>query len=166
VATFLSTRASAALLLLALGVWRSAAVQAAPQEPTGHLPVSLPRIREELAKRPPRGLGLEPDVSMLVPVATFKTGVNQRVYVLSLEEWIDREFKLTALQRQSTDWAAKCCGGYALAGGAFTVTLDPLFTKIEEALHRRRVRKIREQIARELADVEAARKLAGLPDTR
>jgi len=91
-----------------------------------------------------------------VPVARFKTRVDQRVYVLSLEDWIEKEFKLTALQRQSADWAANCCG----------VRLDPLFKSLEKALQRRRVRKIREQIARDLAQIEAARKKAGLPDKR
>jgi hypothetical protein len=135
-------------------VWLSATLGAAPQGPTKDLPVSLDRIRDALAKPPPTGLKL--DRPEQVPVATFKTRVDQRVYVLSLEEWLEKEFKLTALQRQSADWAAKCCG----------LRLDPMFDSLEKALQRRRVRKIREQIASELAQVEAARKEAGLPDKR
>jgi hypothetical protein len=73
-----------------------------------------------------------------VPVATFKTRVDQRVYVLSLQEWLEKEFKLTPLQQQSPDWAAQCCG----------IRLAPLFKSLDQALQRRRVRKIREQIAR------------------
>ena len=88
-----------------------------------------------------------------VPVATFKTRVEQRSYVLSLDQWLAKEFNLTELQRQSADWAAKCCG----------IGLSPLFNSMERALHRRRVRKIREEIARELAELEAARARAGLP---
>ena len=78
--------------------------------------------------------------------------MDQRVRSLTLEEWIEKEFTLTPLQRQSAEWAARCCG----------ISLDPLFNKLEEALRRRQVRKIREQIARELAELEAARKKAGL----
>jgi len=103
---------------------------------------------------------------MPVPVATFKTRVDQRVYVLSLNEWLEKEFKLTALQRQSADWAAKCCGGYVLGTPSFGIRLDPLFTSLDKTLQRRRLRKIREQIAAELAQVETARAAAGLPDTR
>ena len=80
-------------------------------------------------------------------MATFKTGVNQRMYVLSLEEQLRKEFTLTTLQRQSADWASKCCG----------LSLSQLFNSAERALHRRKVRKIREQIARELAQLKAAR---------
>ena len=111
------------------------------------LPVSLVRIREELAKTP---TGLKLDMPVQVPVATFKTRVDQRVYVLSLEEWLEKEFNLNPLQRQSAEWASKCCG----------IGLDPLFKGVERALQRRRVRKTREQIARELAEIEAARKQA------
>ena len=144
---------------LALVVCLSAALEAAPQQPATDLPVSLDRIREELAKTPTTRLKL--DTPVQVPVPRFRTGVVQRVYVLTLEEWLDKEFKMTALQRQSADWAAMCCGGYVL----YSVRLDPLFKSLGNALERRRVRKIREQIARELAEIEAARK-AGPPDDR
>jgi hypothetical protein len=122
-----------------------ATLGAAPQGPTPDLPVSLDRIQGELAK-PPAGLRVDRPVQ--VPVATFKTRVDQRVYVLSLEEWLEKEFQLNALQRQSADWASRCCG----------IGLDPLFKGVERALQRRKLRKTREQIARELAEVEAARK--------
>jgi len=88
-----------------------------------------------------------------VPVATFKSGVDQRVYVLSLEERLEEELKLSPLQRQSADWASRCCG----------LDLDPLFKRVDEALQRRKVRKIREQIARELAALEAATKKDARP---
>ena len=136
----------AAFSLLALGVCLSAPLEAAPQEPTSVPPVSLERIREKLEKAPARPLKL--DVQLQLPVATFKTSVNQRVYVLSLEEQLRKDFTLTALQRQSADWASKCCG----------LNLNQLFNSAERALHRRKVRKIREQIARELAQLEAVRK--------
>ena len=88
-------------------------------------------------------------------MATFKSRVDQRVYVPTLDEWIAREFELNELQRQSADWASKCCG----------IRLDPLLTSLDRAMERRRVRKIRQQIARELSEVEAARKQAS-PDER
>jgi hypothetical protein len=147
VATFLRATVSAVFFLFALIVWVPATLDAAPQGPTPDLPVSLDRIQGELAKPP---TGLRADRPVQVPVATFKTRVDQRVYVLSLEEWLEKEFKLNALQRQSADWASKCCG----------IGLDPLFKGVERALQRRKLRKTREQIARELAEVEAARKKA------
>jgi hypothetical protein len=161
VATFLRATVCAVFCLFALDGRLSATVGAAPQDPPKELPVSLDRIREELAKTPPT---LKLDMPLQVPVARFKSRVDQRVYVLTLQEWIDKEFKLTALQRQSANWAS--AGGYVLASGSYGVRLDPLFKALEKALERRRVRQIREQIARELAQVEAARKKAGLPDKR
>lgn len=132
----------------------SVSLGAAPQQATSVGPVSLERVREELKKPAP---ALDPNVPIQVPIATFRTRVEQRVYVPTLHEWIREEFKLTALQRQSADWAARCCDGYVFAGGSYGVRLNPLFKSIGKALQRRRERKIREQIARELAQVEAAR---------
>ena len=149
---------------LALVVCLPATVGGAPQQPATDSAVSLDRIREEVAKTPPTTLKL--DLQLQTPVATFKTRVDQQVFVLSLEEWLDKEFKLVGLQRQSADWAAKCCGGYVLTSGSYGIRLDPLFQKLEQALERRKVRKIREQIARELAELEVARKKADLPDKR
>jgi hypothetical protein len=155
VASFLRATVIAVFSLLVFVVCLSETPGAAPQEPTKEeLPVSLDRIREGLAKRPLPGLKL--DKPLQLPMVRFKTSVEQRVYMLSPEEWLKKEFELTPLQRQSADWAARCCG----------LSLDPLFKSLEKALERRRVRKIREQIARELAEVEAARKKADLPDKR
>jgi hypothetical protein len=154
VTAFPRATVSAVFSPLALVVCLSATLGAAPQGPTKDLPVSLDRIREELAKPPPPELKL--DAPLQVPVATFKTGVDQRVFVLSLEDWLEKELKMGVLQRQSADWAAKCCG----------ISIDPLFKSIKDALHSRKKRKLREQIARELAEIEAARKEAGLPDKR
>ena len=129
---------------------------AAAQTPATDLPVSVGRIREELAKPSESRLDLE----MKLPVATFRVRVEQRRLVPTFEEWLEKELKLTGLQRQSADWAAQCCGGYRFAGGSYPVSLDPLFKSLANALERRKVRKIREQIARELAELEAARKRA------
>jgi hypothetical protein len=145
VATFLRATLFAICCLLALVVGRSETLGAAPQEPASVPPVSLERIREKLEKTPaPRRL----DLQLQLPVATFKTSVNQRVYVLSLEEQLRKEFALTLLQRQSQDWASRCCG----------FSFNQLTNRVEKALRDRRIRKIREQIARELAQLEAARK--------
>jgi hypothetical protein len=152
VATFLRSAVSAAFGPIALLVCLSPGLAAAPQEPPKDLPVSLDRIRKELAKPPPARL----DMPMQAPVARFTSRVDQRVYVLTLHQWIDKEFKLTALQRQSAEWGARCCG----------ISLAPLLKGLEEALERRKTRKIREQIARDLAEIEAARKKAGFPAKR
>jgi hypothetical protein len=133
--------------VLPLIVCLSAVLGAAPQDPGTDLPVSLNRIKQDLAKPQTR---LRTDMPVQIPVATFRTRVDQRVYVLSLEAWLEKEFKLNTLQRQSADWASRCCG----------IGLDPLFKGVERALQRRKLRKTREQIARELAAVEAARKQA------
>jgi uncharacterized protein YfcZ (UPF0381/DUF406 family) len=74
--------------------------------------------------------------------------VDQRVFVLTLEEALHKEFDLNELQRQSAEWAAKCCG----------YDIGQLITKIDDALRERKIRKTRQQIWRELAELEAARK--------
>jgi hypothetical protein len=159
VPTFLRVTASAVFPPLALVAGLTATAGAAQQPAGEDLPVSLERIRKELAKPEP---GLKLDRPLEATVPTFRTRIEQRVYMLSFEEWLEKEFEMTDLQRQSADWAARCCGGYVLASGGFGISLDPLFERLDRALKRRKVRKIREQIARELAELEAARKKAGL----
>lgn len=127
---------------------------AAPQQPDGVLPVSLERIRGELEKAPPRRL--EPEVPVQLPVATFKTRVDQRVFVPTLEEHLRKEFALTVLQRQSAEWASKCCG----------YDLGQLVKIVNEARRDHKIRKTREQIARELAELEAARKKTPAADVK
>ena len=149
---FLRPTECAVFFLLTVGVCVSVTLGAAPQEPTKDPEVSLDRIREELAKPAPTGFKL--DMPLQLPVATFKTGVEQRVWVLPLDDWLEKELKMGVLQRQSADWAARCCG----------ISLNPIIKSVEEALQRRKEREIREQIARELAQIEAAREKAGIPD--
>lgn len=129
----------------------SATLGAAAQEPTTDLPVSLDRIREELARTPPTRFKLNTPPE--IPVAIFRTQVKQRIYVLSLEDWLHKEFELNDIQRQSADWAAKCCG----------IAVAPLIKSMENALERRRVEKIRRRITRELDEIEATRKTAPAP---
>ena len=152
---------AATLLAVLLGqglVANDGTLRAAPQQPAGDPPVSLQRIREALDKQPPRLLN--PAVPLQVSMPIFKSRVEQRVFVPTLQEHLRKEFALNTLQRQSADWAAACCGGYVLYG----VRLDPLFNRLEKALERRRVRKTREQIARELAELEVFRKAAAAKD--
>lgn len=134
--------------MLAVLIVLSATLGAAPQQPPPEPPVSLERIRKEL-KKPP---GIDLNMPLQMPVATFRARIEQRLYVLTVEEWIQKEFKLTALQRQSAEWGSKCCGINLL-----TVATG-LTKRIKEARQRREVRRIREQIARELAELEARRK--------
>lgn len=131
----------AVLLAPALGV--SGAPGPAPQEPPAGLPVSLERIRKDLKKAPaPR---LEPAAPLRLP-PTFKSRVEQRTWVPTLQEHLHKQFDLTPMQRQSADWAAKCCG----------LNIGQVVRLAEDALRARKIRKTREQIARELAELEAA----------
>ena len=146
--------ASTICIQLALGLIVAVTPAAAQQPQRSDLPVSLERIRDELEVAAPSRLKL--DMPVATPIPTFRTRVDQTVYVLTLDEWIDKEFNLIGIQRQSADWASKCCG----------IGLDPLFKSVENALQRRKERKIREQIARELAELDTARKTARLTDDR
>lgn len=126
----------------------SATLAAAPQEPTSVSSFSLERIRQQLEKPPAQPLNL--DGQLHLPVATFKTSVERRRFTLTLEEELHKEFELNLLQRQSRDWASRCCG----------YNLNQLATSVKKGLQRRKARKIREQVGRELAEVveAAARK--------
>jgi hypothetical protein len=75
----------------------------------------------------------------------FKSRVERHPFVLTLDEDLHKTFDLNELQRQSAAWSAQCCG----------LSLSALFNSMEKALDERRLRKIREQVARELAFVEA-----------
>ena len=81
-----------------------------------------------------------------LPVATFKARVEERVWLLPFEEQLHKEFELTILQRQSWDWYSRCCG----------LSLGAVLDGLEARLRRRAARKLREQVERELALVEAA----------
>lgn len=121
---------------------QQAALGAAPQQPPADPPVALDRIRDELERPAPRRL--ESDEPLQVPL-TFKTR-NQPVFVPTLQDHLHKEFDLNPLQRQSAEWAARCCG----------YNLGALVTHARNALRERKIRKTREQIARELAALEAA----------
>ena len=118
---------------------------AAPRQSESAPPVSLNRIREGLEQAP--ALRLNTDVLLQLP-PIFKSRVDQRVFVLTLEEALHKQFDLNLLQRQSAEWASKCCG----------YNLGQLVKSVNEALRAREIRRTREQIARELAELEAGRK--------
>jgi hypothetical protein len=130
-----------AFALLAGG---SAPLSAAPQQPAAEPPVSLDRIKEELARAP--GSRLKLDVPIPPPRPTFKSRVDQRAFVLTLEEALHRDFDLNDLQRQSAEWRSKCCG----------LSVGQLVDAIDKVMKQRKIRKTREQIWRELAELEAA----------
>lgn len=143
-ATFIRATVLALLPGLAFVVG-STTVGAAPQESAAEVAVSLGRIRDALEKPAARL-----DMKWPLPVTTFKTRVDQRTYVLSLEEQLRKQFTLTLLQRQSHEWASRCCGFNLLS-------LNQVATSVHKALQRRKIRKIRQQIAGELAELEAQR---------
>lgn len=134
-----------AVLFVPALVVSSATLGAEPQQPDGVPPVSLDRIREGLEQPP--ALQVKTDVPLQRP-PTFKSRVDQRVFVPTLEEVLHKEFDLNDLQRQSAEWAAKCCG----------FDIGQLVDLIDKARRDRTIRKTREQIARELAELDAARR--------
>jgi len=116
---------------------------AAAQQPSGgELPISLERIRAGVEKPAEHALEIPP----LVPLTRFRTRVEERTYMLPFKEQLDKDLEPTLLQKQSRDWASRCCG----------MDLGVLFKSIDQALQRRQERKIREQIARELEELKAA----------
>jgi hypothetical protein len=121
----------------------AATCPAAAQEPArGDLPVSLDRIRAEIEK--PDVHALDVDVPLPLPVIRFEVTVEARPFMLPFEEQLRKDLEPTLLLRQSRDWASRCCG----------IDLGLLFNPIDEALKRRKLRKIREQIARELEELK------------
>lgn len=142
--SFLSEILCAVLSAATLVAWPTT-LGAASQEPAGSLPVSLERIRENIEKPPPPRL--KPAAPVHLP-PTFKSRVDQRTWVPTLQQHLHKTFDLTPMQRQSADWAARCCG----------YNLGALVKGADDLLRARKIRKTREQIARELAELEAARR--------
>jgi hypothetical protein len=131
----------ALLLAAAVGVC-PASLAAAPQQPAQAAPESLDRIKEDLARGPVLKLTTK-ETMQLRP--TFKARTDVRVFVPTLEEVLHKEFDLNELQRQSARWAAQCCG--------FNLSQIPQW--IEDGIRDRKIRKTREQIQRELAEIES-----------
>ena len=137
-----------ALLCCALAGVYPARLQAAPQEQGAT--TSLGRIKQLLDKpaaplKPSGKLELRP---------TFRSGVEKHPFVPTLEEHLHNTFELTDFQRKYADYAAN--RGF---------DLGIIFRAIDKALDERRTRTVREQIRRELLDLEAARRTQN-PGTR
>ena len=138
---------SLVVLVSAAAVCLPVTVDAAPQHETHPSADSLSRVRRELERTPAPKLKLD----LPVPVATFRSTVEQRGFMLSFDEWLRKEFELTLFQRQSQEWYAKCCGINLL-------NLPRWADKLDRGRQRRELRKLRKQIARELAQIEANKK--------
>jgi hypothetical protein len=121
----------------------SGIVHASPQDPA--VPAtSLAHVKDRLDTPLVRSLTPSAPVR-LRPV--FKSGIEAHPFVRTLDEDLHKTFDLNALQRQSADWSSKCCG----------IDLAGVYQAIAKANEERRVSKTREQIARELAALRAAR---------
>ena len=128
----------------------AAGLEAAPQQQPDAVPgVSVERIREELEKPPPPRLEPKTPVELR---PTFRSRVEGRPWVPTLEEHLHKEFDLTPLQRQSAEWSSRCCG----------FDLGIIFDYFEKVSRERELRRIRSQIAHEIAVIEAARKLSDI----
>lgn len=111
-------------------------------KPAEEPPVSLTKIRDGVSRTP----ALNPDRQISVP--TFRTRTEARPLMLPFDEYLRQQLEPTPLLQQSRDWASRCCG----------IDLGLLFDPIDKALEQRKTRKVREQIARELEELEAAKK--------
>jgi hypothetical protein len=131
-------------VLIAVLLFPLSPLDAQETQSTASLPVSVERIQKELAEPPARRLKLD-GIQTSVPV--FRATV-EREDVPSFKELLEKEFRLNDFQRQSQEWSSKCCG----------LDLIGLVKGVDKYLKNREVRKIREQIARELAQIEAAAK--------
>jgi hypothetical protein len=116
----------------------------AAQQPDGAPPFSVGRIREGLEQAPALRVETELPVKLR---PTFKSRVDERPFVRTLEEELHKQFDLNLLQRQSAEWAAKCCG----------LDIGSLLNRVNKSMRDRKIRKTREQIARELAELKAVR---------
>jgi hypothetical protein len=123
----------------------AAAAEAAPQQQLDVPGLSVERIREELEKPPPPRL--QPKATVELRPA-FKSRVEGRPWVPTLEEHLHQQFDLTPLQRQSAEWRARCCG----------FDLGLIFDYFEKVSRERELRRIRAQIAHEVAVIEARQK--------
>lgn len=123
----------------------AAGLEAAPQQPETVPGVSLERIREELEKPPPPRLEPKAPVELR---PTFRSRVEGRPWVPTLEEHLHQEFDLSPLQRQSAEWRSRCCG----------FNLGVIFDHIEKVRREREERSVRAQIAHEIAVIEARKR--------
>lgn len=125
----------------------AAVVDAASQDPATVAPTSIEKVKDGVET--PISKPLTPPVPVrLRPV--FKSGVEKHPFVLTLDEDLHKTFDLNDLQRQSASWSARCCG----------IGLGQVFSAIQKSKTESETRKAREQVLRELAELEAARAAA------
>jgi hypothetical protein len=133
----------------ALLVNSAAVVHARPQEQGAVACTSIDKVKEGVLT--PIVTPLAPSVPVrLRPV--FKSGVEKHPFVLTLEEDLHKTFELTDFQRRAANWSAQCCG----------LNLAQIYGAIKQAQAESQVRKAREQVLRELADLDSARSAAGI----
>lgn len=126
------------------GLSAPAVLLAAPQAQAGETATTVTRIKQRL-ERP-----ISRSFTPAVPVQlrpTFRSRTDQRVFVPTLEEDLRKTFALTDFQRQYSEYASRS-----------GLDLGFIFSRVDKALEERQIRKTREQIARELAELQAARK--------
>jgi len=137
-----------AALSLSIGtVYRPARVEAASQQESDGPGYSAQRVVTNVRENPAPRLTFDRQVSL----ATFRVSVEQHRVMLSFQEQFQKEFALTDFQRQSQEWYAKCCWINLLH-------LPQWADKLDRARRRRELPKLREQIAGELAQIEANKK--------
>jgi len=142
-----------AVACMTVVVWTACVIQAAPQDPAAvrvtspDRGASLDRVKDRLERPVARPLAPSAPVR-LRPV--FKSGVEKHPFVITLDEDLHKTFDLNALQRQSAAWSSQCCG----------LDLGRVVKAMERANDERLAGKTRQQIARELAELQAARAAA------
>jgi hypothetical protein len=143
---FRHAAATAALCCATGVVCLPVSAQAPPPSPQAAADASLDRIKSRL-DRPP--VTLKPSVPVQLR-PTFRSEVDRHPFVPTLDEDLRRTFELTDWQRLYAEYRARCCG----------IGIGDVVTRLDRALDERRTRKVREEIARELRDLEAARATA------
>ena len=138
---------SLVVLICMAAVCLPARLDAEPQQQNGNLGFSADEVIKKLKEAPSPAVTFDPQL----PVATFRASVEQRRYMPTFEEWLQKEFALTDFQRQSQEWYSKCCWINLL-------DLPQWADKLDRPRRRRELRKLREHIARELAQIEANKK--------
>lgn len=131
------------MLFVLAGVSAPVVILAAPQEPSAETAASVTRIKQRLA-RPGRSFTPATPVQLR---PTFRSRTAQHVFVPTLEEDLHKAFDLTDFQRHYAEYASRS-----------GLDLGVIFRKIDKVLEERQIRKTREQIARELAELKAASK--------
>ena len=135
---------STLLVCAVIAACSGGALRAEPQDPADGTASSVTRIKQRLNTPPAPRLAPKQPVQLR---PTYRSRTSARPWVPTLEEHLRDTFTLTDFQRQYARYAAQCCG----------LDLGALFRGVDQALDERRTRQVREEIRRELADLETAR---------